>query len=76
MKDYKEDNFLKFRKFGKLNWEVSTLGFGAMRLPIKGNESNIDEGNAIKIIRYAIDKGGTKQGDGSSFYNPLLSLAQ
>jgi len=48
---------LKFRKFGKLNWEVSALGFGAMRLPIKGNKSNIDEGNAIKMIRYAIDKG-------------------
>ena len=48
---------MRFRKFGKLNWEVSTLGFGAMRLPIKSNKSNIDEGNAIKMIRYAIDKG-------------------
>ena len=60
MKDYKEDNFLKFRKFGKLNWEVSALGFGAMRLPTKDNKvfgSNIEEDNAIKMIRYAIDKG-------------------
>ncbi len=29
---------MKYRKFGKLGWEASVLGFGAMRLPfLDGN---------------------------------------
>ena len=41
---------------GSLDWDVSTLGFGAMRLPMK-NQTDVDEGEAIKMIRYAIDNG-------------------
>ena len=49
---------MKYRAFGNLNWEVSALGFGAMRLPIVNNDpANIDEHEAIRMIRYAIDKG-------------------
>jgi predicted aldo/keto reductase-like oxidoreductase len=49
---------MKYRRFGSLDWEVSALGFGAMRLPIIGEDhSNIDEAEAIRMIRYAADHG-------------------
>jgi predicted aldo/keto reductase-like oxidoreductase len=49
---------MKYRKFGRIDWKVSALGFGAMRLPLIGSDSsNIDEKPAIKMIRYSIDNG-------------------
>jgi len=49
---------MKYRKFGRLDWEVAVLGFGAMRLPTIGNDpSHVDEPQAIEMIRYAIDHG-------------------
>ena len=41
---------------GSLGWEVSALGFGAMRLPVD-QSSHLKENEAINMIRYAIDQG-------------------
>lgn len=48
---------MKYRQFGKLQWKTSSLGFGAMRLPFHGTNANIDEPEAIKMLRHGIDNG-------------------
>ena len=48
---------MQYRPFGKLGFEVSALGFGAMRLPTKGNGGEVDAPLAIEMIRHAIDHG-------------------
>ncbi|MBD3198117.1 MAG: 4Fe-4S dicluster domain-containing protein [Candidatus Lokiarchaeota archaeon] len=47
---------MKYRKMGSLGWNVSTLGFGAMRLPTD-NENRIKENESIRMIRYGIKHG-------------------
>ena len=46
---------MQYRKFGKLDWDVSILGFGAMRFPTK--DGKIDEPEATKMLYHAIDQG-------------------
>ena len=49
---------MEYRRFGQLDWQVSALGFGAMRLPvIERDQSRINEELAIEMIRRAIDAG-------------------
>lgn len=43
---------------GSLNWEVSALGFGCMRLPArKVNKLRAETDKSIELIRYGIDLG-------------------
>ncbi len=49
---------MQYRPFGTTGFQVSALGFGAMRLPLRGpGAADIDEALAIRMIRSAIDAG-------------------
>jgi predicted aldo/keto reductase-like oxidoreductase len=49
---------MQYRKFGRLDWMASALGFGAMRLPLDGpDQADVNVAEAVKMIRYAIDQG-------------------
>jgi len=49
---------MEYRNFGKTGFQPSALGFGCMRLPqLMGEENAIDEPEATRMIRHAIDQG-------------------
>ncbi len=47
---------MQYRKFGNTGVEVSALGFGCMRLPLR-EDGAADEREAVSLIRRAIDQG-------------------
>ncbi len=49
---------MQYRKMGSLDWEVSALGFGCMRLPARRiNRMRADTEESIRILRHGIDLG-------------------
>ena len=49
---------MQYRKMGSLDWEVSALGFGCMRLPSRRfSLMGADLEESKRIIRYGIDRG-------------------
>ncbi|MFL7868964.1 MAG: aldo/keto reductase, partial [Anaerolineales bacterium] len=49
---------MQYRKMGSLDWEVSALGFGCMRLPSRRiNRLRADTTKSIRLIRHGIDQG-------------------
>jgi uncharacterized protein len=48
---------MTYHTFGRTGWRVSRLGFGCMRLPVLGAYEKVDEAEAIRMIRRAIDGG-------------------
>lgn len=48
---------MQYRRFGSAEWPVSALGFGCMRLPTTGKPEDIDEAEATRMLRHAIDHG-------------------
>jgi predicted aldo/keto reductase-like oxidoreductase len=51
---------MRYRKFGRLDWPASVLGFGCMRLPTLDGapqSEKVDREAAIRMIRWAIDQG-------------------
>jgi hypothetical protein len=56
---------MNYRPFGKLDWQVSALGFGCMRFPttdgVPGSD-HIDEKEAARMLYHAIEQGVNYRG--------------
>jgi uncharacterized protein len=56
IKERHNEEIMLYRKMKNVESDLSILGFGCMRLPIK-EDTKIDEEQAINMLRYAIDHG-------------------
>ncbi len=48
---------MRYRRFGKSEREISVLGFGAMRLPTRADDTDVDQDAAVEMMRLAFDSG-------------------
>jgi predicted aldo/keto reductase-like oxidoreductase len=68
---------MKYRKFGKLDYQVSALGFGCMRLPTRDNKfmsGEVEEEASIRLIRSAIDRGVNYVDTAYPYHNGVSEL--
>jgi predicted aldo/keto reductase-like oxidoreductase len=67
---------VQYRSFGSLDWKVSALGFGTMRLPIIGkDQTKVNLPKTIKLLRYAIDHGVNYIDTAYTYHDGLSELA-
>lgn len=48
---------MQYREFGQTGMKVSTLGFGAMRLPMTAGGQHVDEQEAVRVMLRALELG-------------------
>jgi uncharacterized protein len=63
---------MQYRKFGKLDWQVSVIGFRGSRFPTTTGQfyiGSVLEDESIELIRYAIDNGINFIDTGYSYQN-------
>ena len=63
---------MQYRKMGSLDWEVSALGFGCMRLPtVRGSHDRIDERTVRANLLAGTFEGETYDSSGSTMRRPI-----
>jgi predicted aldo/keto reductase-like oxidoreductase len=67
---------MRYRKFGKLNWQASALGFGCMRFPtLDGKAENIDQEKVNEMIHTAIEAGVNYFDTAYVYHNQMSEVA-
>jgi len=67
---------MQYRKYGKLDWKVSALGFGNLWLPEVNHDYNVvNEPVATQMLRYAIDHGVNYIDTAFDYHNGASEIA-
>ena len=67
---------MQYRKFGKLDWQASALGFGCMRLPTTdGKSGSIDQEKVTQMIHTAIQAGVNYLDTAYAYHDQMSEVA-